>query len=134
MISLDICGRRKDQENLEKSVEAEDNGEDEEEVKQDATSTKRGTRVKTLARTSPLSTSILVCLKNSGWERRIYEVILEYRNGVKPDNIWKSLGISRQWVHEFLRKLKEENKIFEDKDKYYPVNSDLNNIYLFATE
>jgi hypothetical protein len=66
-------------------------------------------------------------------KRRIYEFILEYRNGVKPDNIWKSLGISRQWVHEFLRKLKEENKIFEDKDKYYPVNSDLNNIYLFAT-
>jgi CRISPR-associated protein Cst2 len=53
-----------------KAVEAEDNGEDEEAVKQDATSTQRGTRVKTLARTSPLSTSILVSLRNSGWEGR----------------------------------------------------------------
>ena len=72
--------------------------------------------------------------------RRIYDFIFERRTtGVKPNEVWKSemweaLGRTRQWGHKCLNVLEKQNLIFEHNHKYYPVNSDLTNIYWFASE
>jgi hypothetical protein len=71
--------------------------------------------------------------------QRIHDFISKRRmTGVKPNEIWeskmwKSLNKTRQWGHRCLNILEDQNLIFEHNHKYYPVNSNLNNIYWFAS-
>jgi hypothetical protein len=71
--------------------------------------------------------------------QRIYDFIFDRRiYGVKPNEIWgsdmwKKSEKSRQWGHKCLKILKKQNLIFENNHKYYPTNSDLNNICWFAS-
>lgn len=71
---------------------------------------------------------------------KIYKFIFDRKEaGVKPNELWKSemwksLRKTRQWGHKCLNVLEKQNLIFEYNHKYYPVNSDLNNIYWFATK
>ena len=65
-------------------------------------------------------------------KERIIVYIAEHKNGAKPHEIARGVGVTRQYVHRLLKELMKVRKVYNKNQLYFNNDHDLGNILSFA--